>query len=144
MLVTDAHAQTAEATQAAAKAAEVYLNQGVLGATCVFLIVLLVAALFVIRSLYNEGLASSARERGIIEKLITAVEGARDESAAVREAMRGIREILETRGQAIGDLSHQIDRTTTETRHTLGNMASILDSVSRWLHQGRGQNGGGA
>lgn len=143
MLITEAHAQAAEATQAASKAAEVYLNQGVLGATCVFLIVLLLGACLVIRRLYNDGVESNAREREIIGKLITAVESARDESAAAKEAMRGVREILETRAQAIGDLSHQIDRTATETRHTLGNIASILDAVSRWLHQGRGQIGGG-
>ncbi|KAB1069279.1 hypothetical protein [Methylobacterium planeticum] len=129
------------AEKAAADAAGVYLNQGVLGATCIVFILLFLGACWVARGLYNDLKACNAVTLADREKLITAIEGARDETEAVKEALQGIRLVLEGRGHAIGELSHQVDKAATEARHSLGNIASALDAIARrlmdWTGRGR-------
>lgn len=125
------------AEQAATKAAEAYLNNGVLGLTALVFILLFLGSLWVIRGLLNDIKDSHKTALNDRERMITVLQGVAESGRAVQVTLDGVRLTLETRGQAIGDLSHQLERSSQDTRHSLGNLAAAMDAIARWIQSAR-------
>lgn len=136
-LIPEAHAQAAEATKVASDAASILLQYQVLGAFCVFLILLLIGAGFVIRHLYKDIKALNAVTVQDRERLITALERNKESLEGVETALNGVKSTLETRAQAIVDLSHQFEIIAKDLRHGLGNLSQAVDGIFKWMREGR-------
>lgn len=88
----------------------------------------------VIWKLYSDNQSLST---GFIERLITALEAAKDAAERVEAALQGMRSTLEARGQTLSDLSHQFEKTSTDIRHVVGNLAATFDAVVSLLTRAR-------
>ena len=146
--MTPALAQVPNAQATVDATASFYLNQGVLGATCVLLLLLLAVAGVVIRHLYNDLKAVNAKTGDDRERLIKAIEGQTDTSDGLEKAMEAIKAVLESRGQAVSDLSHQMERTAQDARHSFANLGQAAAGIVTMLAEIRtiisGRSGGGA
>lgn len=130
MWITEAHAQAAEATKVATGAADVYLNQGVLGATCLIFILLFLGACWVIRAQDRkidklQGVALADRDR-----LLGTINDSEKSLNELASAMKGVQHTLEARGQTVGDLSHQLALQNTEVSHKLANLSQALKMIA--------------
>lgn len=119
------------------KTADAYFNQGVLGATVVLLLLLLVVAGLVIRTLYRDNQACHGVALEDRRDLIKAVEASRDMSERLRDLLQSMQATLETRGQTVSDLSHQVGITAQKVEHGLGNLGASLDAIARWIDRQR-------
>ena len=137
MLVTEAQAQAAEAAKAASQAADVYINQGVLGATCVVFILLFLAACWVARGLYQDLKASYAAGLAEREKLVLAQQAAAGAAQKCAEALEGLKTALETNKDASEDLTKQVELAAQEARHTAANILTGIAAVTQRLERGR-------
>lgn len=129
------------------KTADAYFNQGILGATVVLLLILLVVAGFVIRHLYNDLKAGHATTLSDREKLISALSTVAAGDERDRELLQEMKATLIGRTQALGDLSQQMALTAQETRHgfnNIGQMVSGLLDLIRDLKLAIGRAVGGA
>lgn len=99
MLITAAHAQAAEATQAAAKAGDWYLTQGVLGVTCV---ILGLAVGFLFWKL--DRLSTS-----IMREMITALQANTAATIAGNLTVSALKTTLEATDDGVEKLSHQTE-----------------------------------
>lgn len=97
MLITAAHAQAAEATQAAVKAGDWYLTQGVLGVTCV---ILALAVGFLFWKL--DRLSTS-----IMREMITALQANTAATIAGNLTVSALKTTLEATDDGVEKLSHQ-------------------------------------
>jgi hypothetical protein len=97
VFITEAHAQAAEATQAAVKAGDWYLTQGVLGTTCV---VLLLAVGFLFWKL--DRLSTS-----IMCEVITALQANTAATVAGNLTITALKTTLEATDDGVEKLSHQ-------------------------------------
>ena len=97
VFITEAHAQAAEATQAAVKAGDWYLTQGVLGTTCV---VLLLVVGFLFWKL--DRLSTS-----IMREVITALQANTAATVAGNLTITALKTTLEATDDGVEKLSHQ-------------------------------------
>ncbi|MDV2986990.1 UNVERIFIED_CONTAM: hypothetical protein Q9R58_22025 [Methylobacteriaceae bacterium AG10] len=137
MLIPEAQAQAAEAAKAASQAADVYINQGVLGATCVVFILLFLAACWVARGLYQDLKASYAAGLAEREKLVLAQQAAAGAAQKCAEALEGLKAALETNKDASEDLTKQVELAAQEARHTAANILTGIAAVTQRLERGR-------
>ncbi len=136
-LILEAQAQSAEATKAASEAADILLQYKVLGAFCIFLILMLLAAGFVIRHLYADVKAQNAVTVADRERLIVALEGTKDILEGVERALNGVKGTLDTRAQTLTELSHQFEIIAKDLRHGLNNLSQSVDGIFKWVREGR-------
>ncbi len=117
--------------QTGGKALDALLTQGVLGVLCVLLILALVVAGLVIRSLHNDikGLHKEARDDR--EKLITAIEASTDATESTETALQGIRATLDSRHQTVADLAQRVELIARDAQHGLRNISQALAGVAR-------------
>ena len=99
MFITAAHAQAAEATQAAVKAGDWYLTQGVLGVTC---LVLLLAVGFLFWKL--DRLSTS-----IMREMITALQANTAATVAGNLTVTALKTTLDATDDGVEKLSHQTE-----------------------------------
>ncbi len=99
MLITAAHAQAAEATQAAVKAGDWYLTQGVLGVTCV---ILALAVGFLFWKL--DRLSTS-----IMREMITALQANTAATIAGNLTVSALKTTLDATDDGVEKLSHQTE-----------------------------------
>lgn len=137
MLVAEAAAQAPNPQAVIDQTATFYLNQGVLGATCLVFIGLFVGACFVIRALYKDLKAS--HEAGLSErdKLILAQQAAAVAAEKGVAALESLKTALETSKDASEDLTKQVELAAQESRHALSNIKSSLDGIAGRLDRGR-------
>ena len=128
-LIPEASAQAAEATKAAVDAADMLLQYRVLGAACVFLILALCVAGLVIRHQYNDLKALNKEYNDFSREAVKAIEAGRAADESVSDTLQALRGAFEARVQAIADLSHQFDKTATETRHGFANLSHATAGV---------------
>lgn len=121
------------AEKAATGAADAYLNQGVLGATCIIFILLFLGACWVARGLYNDLKACNAAAIAEGKASVKALEAATGAADRQEAAMQGLRATLETRGHAIEELSHQIEKTGQDARHGFANLSQALEAIVRFF-----------
>lgn len=119
------------------KTADAYFSQGVLGATVILLLLLLVVAGLVIRTLYRDNQACHGTALEDRRDLIKAVEASRDGSERLTDLMRTMQATLETRGQTVSELSHQVGITSQKIEHAVGNLAASMDAIARWIDRQR-------
>ena len=112
-----------------------YLNQGALGATIVLLLILLIVAGFVIRSLYADVKESNATNFGDRERLILAQQAAATAADKVASILEGIKGYLATNKDASEDLTKQIELGQQEVRHTLANVTASLDGIANRMQR---------
>ncbi|WP_232629174.1 hypothetical protein [Methylobacterium sp. Leaf118] len=141
MLLAEAQAQTAEAAKAAAQAADVYINQGVLGTTCVVFILLFLGACLVIRALYKDlkashtaALAAQVADR---EKVVLAINAAASAAEKAATAQSSLAAALETNKDASEDLTKQVELAAQETRHAVGNILAAINGLATQAARGR-------
>ncbi|UMY16679.1 hypothetical protein MMB17_18630 [Methylobacterium organophilum] len=126
MLISEAVAQTAEATKAAAQAADILLQYKVLGAACLLLL-LAVAILFwmLIRSHNRHG--------DLLERVIVAIETSKNASADNAEAVKSQTATITSLTTAVQTLSREFEGETREARHDLRNIGSAIRGIAKRL-----------
>lgn len=134
-LIPEAHAQAAEAISAGSKAADVFLDRGVLGAVCVFLILLLAVAGLVIRHLYNDLKTNNGQIVSYLAESIKASQGTLHTLERVEDILKELKATLDTRGAAIDGLSRQFEVIASDLRHGLGNLSSGVEGLARWARE---------
>lgn len=137
MLVTEAWAQTPNPQVVIDQTATFYLNQGVLGATCLVFIGLFLAACWVARSLYQDLKASYAAGLAEREKLVLAQQAAAGAAEKCAEALEGLKTALDTNKGASEDLTKQVELAAQEARHTAANILTGIAAVTQRLDRGR-------
>lgn len=73
----------------------------------------------------------------LVERLVTALEAAKDASARLEDAQRSLTATLDTRGQTIGDLSRQVELIAEKMTHGFGNLGQSLESFVRLVERER-------
>lgn len=129
-----------------------YLNQGVLGATCVLLLILLGIFGVVIWILHRENKALNGQLLSFTERLIEALNKVASGDERDRELLAAMKATLETRTQALGDLSNQVALSAQETRHGFAQISQALASTVELVRSVRdlvaslcgGRKGGGS
>lgn len=95
---------------------------------------LLVVAVIILFSRLQESQAAQIR---LVERLVTALEAAKDASSRLEQAQRSLEATLETRGQTVGDLSQQIKILAEKMTHGFGNLGQSLESFVRLVERER-------
>ncbi len=137
MLVSEALAQTPNPQAVIDQTANFYLNQGVLGATCIFLVLLFSGACWVIRGLYRDLKASWASIASEREKLVLAQQATATAAEKSVAALEKLGAALETTKDASEDLTKQVELAAQESRHALSNIKASLDGIAGRLDRGR-------
>lgn len=137
LIIPEAQAQTPNPQAAIDATATFYLNQGVLGATCLVFIGLFIAACWVARGLYRDLKASYAASLAERDKLILAQQAAATAAEKGVAALEGLRASLETSKDASEELTKQVELAAQESRHALSNIKSALDGIAGRLDRGR-------
>lgn len=137
MLVTEALAQTPNPQAVIDQTATFYLNQGVLGATCLVFILLFLAACWVARGLYQDLKASWASIASEREKLVLAQQATATAAEKSVAALEKLGAALETTKDASEDLTKQVELAAQESRHALSNIKASLDGIAGRLERGR-------
>lgn len=78
-----------------------------------------------------------AAQISLIERLVTALEAAKDASSRLEQAQRSLEATLDTRGQTVGDLSQQIKILAEKMTHGFGNLGQSLESFVRLVERER-------
>lgn len=130
LLAFEAWAQAAEASQAASKAADVFLGQGPLGAIIVAEGLVIIVLALVIRYLYK-------RIENISERALVALAEASAGDERVRELLAGLKQTLESRTQTLGELSNLVALSGTEMRHGFANTSQALEGILAMLRDPR-------
>lgn len=91
----------------------------------------------VIVALYNALQQCQAAQIRLVERLVTALEAAKDASARLEDAQRSLGATLDTRGQTVGDLSQQIKILAEKMTHGFGNLGQSLESFVRLVERER-------
>lgn len=133
LAASGAWAQVREAIDAAAtagKAADTFLSRGEYGAIVVVLALVIVVgagiAGAVIKFLYNENKALGARLEEITERAVTALGSVSSANDRDRELLQGMRSSLDTRAQALGDLSNLVGLNGTKVEHGLSQVSQLM------------------
>lgn len=141
MFVTEALAQTPNPQAAIDQTATFYLNQGVLGATCLVFIGLFVGACLVIRALYKDlkvshadAMAAQIADR---EKVVLALNAAASAAEKAATAQSSLAAALETNKDASEDLTKQVELAAQETRHAVGNILAAINGLATQAARGR-------
>lgn len=140
--IASAHAQTKEAIQGAVDAGNVLLQYQVLGAFCVFLILGLIGAGFIIRRQYNDNQALHNSNWQRFEKALVVIEASTAALVESRNADQALSAAINVLGKAVDELSHESEKHDSEVRHGLGGVSSRLDAVYLLLEKLREQIGG--
>lgn len=134
MIVSEALAQAPNPQAVIDQTATFYLNQGVLGATCIFLVLLFIGACWVIRGLYRDlkvshatSLAAQVADR---EKMVLALNAAASAAEKAATAQASLASALETNKDASEDLTKQVELATQETRHAVGNIMLAVNGLA--------------
>ena len=90
--------------------------------------------------LYRALQECQAAQIKLVERLVTALEAAKDASSRLEDAQRSLGATLETRGQAIGDLSQQLKILAEKMTHGFGNLGQSLESFVRLVERERDRN----
>ncbi len=153
-VTTGGDAQVSEAVTAAVtagKAADTFLSRGEYGAIVVVLALVIVIgagiAGAVIKFLYNENKALSARLEEITERAVTALGSVASANDRDREVLQGLRTSLDTRAQALGDLSNLVSVNGTKLEHGLAGISQVMGTLVerfRELREDILRNRGGA
>lgn len=125
--ISSAYAQTAEATEAASKAASILLQYEILGVFCVFLLLALLVCCYVIRRQYldNQALHNSNWARH--EKAIVVIEASTAAMTETRTTNQVLISTVNVLGKAVEELSHESQKHDSDLRHSMGNAAARLD-----------------
>ena len=126
----EAWSQAAEATQAAAKAGDIFLGQGPLGAIIVVLALVIVVLSLVIRYLYK-------RIENISERALVALAEAAAGDERVSELLQGLKQTLDSRAHTLGELSNLVALNGTEIRHGFANTSQALEGILQMLRDPR-------
>lgn len=126
--------------QAATKATDALLDKGVLGVVCVLFLLGLIVSGLVIRALYKDLQSCNAVALTDRSKLIEAMVAVRETGERTHEALTSIRATLETRGQGMADVSHQVEIVAQKVQHGFGNVSQALESFVRLLDAGRARD----
>lgn len=118
MLITGAAAQTAEAVKAATHAAETFNNQGVLGATIIFLLIA-VGVLFWLLQKAND------RNVNLIRDVVTVAEASKTAAAGAASAVDELERTVATISKAVENLAREAEGEARETRHGISNLLQI-------------------
>ncbi|KOX49898.1 hypothetical protein ADL19_19770 [Streptomyces purpurogeneiscleroticus] len=127
---TEAVPQAAEASQAASKAADVFLGQGPLGAIIVAEALVIIVLALVIRYLYK-------RIENISERALVALAEASASDERVGELLQGLKQTLDSRAHALGELSNLVALNGTEIRHGFANTSQALEGILQMLRDPR-------
>lgn len=137
MLFSEALAQAPNPQAVIDQTATFYLNQGVLGATCIVFIALFLASCWVSRGLYRDLKASWASIASEREKLVLAQQATVTATEKSVAALEGLKSTLETSKDASEDLTKQVELAAQESRHALSNIKASLDGIAGRLDRGR-------
>lgn len=122
MLITEAFAQTAEATKAAADAADILFQYKVLGVFCV----VLCAAVGVLFWL----LVRSWERTGKLTELATGeVSGQKTATLALTATLERMQVAQAAQAEAIREQAQETAKEISETRHTVANHHAVVDAV---------------
>ncbi|MCX4195976.1 hypothetical protein OMR07_10565 [Methylobacterium organophilum] len=106
--------------------ASFYLNQGVLGATIILLLILLCVLCLVIRYLYKS-------QETKTERIIVAMEAANDAAEASKKSQDELKGLFETIVKTVGEQGHQNQILAEKVQHGFGNTAASLQAVANEL-----------
>lgn len=137
MLISEALAQAPNPQAVIDQTASFYLNQGVLGATCIVFILLFLASCWVGRGLYRDLKASWASIASEREKLVLAQQATATAAEKSVAALEKLAAALETTKDASEDLTKQVELAAQESRHALSNIKASLDGIAGRLDRGR-------
>ena len=92
-------------------------------------------ALLVLYSWYLQRGWRKCQDRAVTdrERLITVIAAQAETNRELNAALVSIRMTLDGRGQAIGDLSHQVEMLQTKMLHGIGNNSASLDGLARLI-----------
>lgn len=133
MLVTAAQAQMPNAQATVDATATFYLNQGVLGATVILLLLFLVVAGWVIRAQNQDAKAKDQIILDLTKTVATIAQASIAANAQNAVAMAALEAALEARGRVIEELSRQVERMGSDVRHGLGNVLNGLNGIPEIL-----------
>ncbi|WP_375275861.1 hypothetical protein [Methylorubrum thiocyanatum] len=137
MLVSEALAQTPNPQAVIDQTATFYLNQGVLGATCIVFIGLFLGVSWVARGFYKDLKTTWANWQADREKMILAQQATVAATEKSVAALEGLRVALETSKDASEDLTKQVELAAQESRHALSNIKASLDGIAGRMDRGR-------
>lgn len=130
MWITEAHAQVAEATQAASQAAGVLLEYKLLGAICVFL---LIAVGFLSWRLSK----MQDRYADLVGQVITTAESSKAAIAAQASAVERMQAAQVTAAEALREQGQETAKEIQENRHTVANHLAGVNAVMELLARQR-------
>lgn len=94
----------------------------------------------VIVALYKTVQEAQAAQIRLVERLVTALEAAKDASTRLEQAQRSLEAALNTRGQTVGDVSQQVEILAEKMTHGFGNLGQSLESFVRLVERERDRN----
>lgn len=118
-----------------------YLNQGVLGATVVLLILFLVIAGLVIRTLYRENQSLHTLVTTKLGEALVAYQASTGATAEMRSTILVVKGTVDVLATAVSELSHENEKSDQEVRHGLANISASLNSIATLLGNLRGKAG---
>ncbi|MGX9980742.1 hypothetical protein [Methylobacterium fujisawaense] len=126
MLITEAVAQTAEATQKAAEAADILFQYKVLGVVC--------AILFVAVGILFWLLVRSWERTGKLTELATGeVSGQKTATLALTATLERMQVAQAAQAEAIREQAQETAKEISETRHTVANHQASVNAVVNLL-----------
>ena len=130
MLITEAHVQAAEATQAAVQAADLLLQYKVLGAVCVLLMIAVGVLFWLLIKSYN-------RYGDLVGQVITTAETSRAAITAQTGAVERMQVAQATMGETLREQGQETADEVKENRHTVANHLTGVNAVMELLARQR-------
>lgn len=130
MLITEAHAQVAEATQAASQAADILLQYKLLGAFCVFLLIAVGVLFWLLIKSYG-------RYGDLVGQAIATAESSKAAIAAQVSAVERMQAAQATAAEALREQGQETAKEIQENRHTVANHLTGVNAVMELLARQR-------
>lgn len=121
--------------QAATHVVDDLFNRGVLGTVCVLLLLTIGVLCLVIRALFNKLEERGKYQTDITAQVARALVEASQSAEESNKVYVTVRETLTSRGQAVDELSHQVELLNEKMQHGFGNVSQSLSSLANLLER---------
>lgn len=126
LIIPEAQAQAAEATKVATQAADAYLNNGVLGLTCIVLILAVCVLFWLLVSSFKANAA-------LVERVVVTMEQSKTAADDNEEATKTNTAAITALTAATQALARELDGEVREVRHGINNVLSSVRGIARKL-----------
>lgn len=126
------------------KSFDVFFDKGLLGAFVVLLLIGLSFAGLIIRFLYNEGRLREKEYAAVLERIVTLTESTKNTTAANTAIIDKLGAVVDSLRTALEEHGHEIERNSSDLRHSMANNGMSLTSIAEILRNLRDEVSRGA